>query len=161
MKDAAPDSFKLIATASSGSKVFRLWHLINATCEMKPYLKIETSIEGGIKFLLETHATQIVAANETTLKFYDFIDKVKKLKDEDVVKQREETNKIMKECFKQFVDEEIGMKLDRMMLLKYFAALVQKLPRSDVKAAANVSDECYEDVWYEMDFKETNYITWH
>lgn len=78
MKDAPPDSFKLIATASSGSKIFRLWHLINATCEMKPYLKIETSIEGGIKFLLETHSTQIVAANENTIKFYDFIDKVQK-----------------------------------------------------------------------------------
>ena len=77
------------------------------------------------------------------------------------MKQRDETNKIMKECFKQFVDEEVGMKLDRTMLLKYFAALVQKLPRSDVKAAANASDECYDDVWYEMDFKETNYITWH
>ena len=77
------------------------------------------------------------------------------------MKSRDETNKIMKECFKTFVDEEVGMKLDRMMLLKYFAALVQKLPTPAVKAAANVTDECYEDVWYEMDFKETNYITWH
>lgn len=131
------------------------------TCEMKPYLKIETTIEDGIKFLLETHATQIVAANENTIKFYDFIDKVQKQKEEDEVKKTEETNKIMKECFKQFVDEEVGMKLDRIMLQKYFAALVQKLPTDSVKAAAMVTDECYEDVWYEMDFKESNYITWH
>lgn len=34
-KDADPDSFKLIATASQGSKYFRLWHLINETCELK------------------------------------------------------------------------------------------------------------------------------
>ena len=67
----------------------------------------------------------------------------------------------MKECFKQLVDEEIGMKLDRTMLAKYFAALVQKLPTDSVKAAALVTEECYEDVWYEMDFKESGYITWH
>ena len=80
-KDADPASFSLIATASSGAKEFRLWHLLKATCELKPYLKIETTIEGGIKFLLETHQTQIVAANENTIKFYDFIDKIEKNKE--------------------------------------------------------------------------------
>lgn len=160
-KDAAPDSFKLIATASAGAKEFRLWHLIKETCELKPYLKIETTIEGGIKFLLETAETQIVAANETTLKFYDFIDKIEKTKDEDAVKQREQTNKIMKETFKSLIDEEVGMKLDRPTLQKYFNALVKKLPTPAVQAASNVSDECYEDVWYEQDFNETGYITWH
>ena len=79
-KDAPQDSFKLIATSSFGAKEFRLWHLITSTCELKPYLKIETTIEGGIKFLLETHSTQIVAANEKTIKFYDFIDKNEKKK---------------------------------------------------------------------------------
>ena len=44
------------------------------------------------------------------------------------------------------------MKLDRPKLLEYFAGLVQKLPTPAVTAAASVSDECYDDVWYEMDF---------
>jgi hypothetical protein len=26
---------------------------------------------------------------------------------------------------------------------------------------ANISDECFEDVWHEMDYGETGYITWH
>lgn len=160
-KDAAEDSFKLIATASQGSEIFRLWHLINATCELIPYLKIETTIKGGIKFLLESHKTQIVAANENTIKFYDFIDKVQKQKEEDTQKKTEETNKIMKDTFRELIDEEVGMKLDRSMLLKYFANLVQKVPTSGVIAAADVSDECYDDVWYEMDFNQTGYITWH
>ena len=82
-KGAAPESFKLLATSSFGAKEFRLWHLMTETCELKPFLKIETSIEGGIKFLLETHATQIVAANENTIKFYDFIDKNEKKREED------------------------------------------------------------------------------
>jgi hypothetical protein len=160
-KDAAADSFKLIATASLGSEIFRLWHLINATCELTPYLKIETTIKGGIKFLLESHSTQIVAANEKTIKFYDFIDKVEKKKEEDHIKKTEETNKIMKETFRELIDEEVGMKLDRLKLRKYFANLVTKVPTSAVMASADASDECYEDVWYEMDFNETGYITWH
>lgn len=82
-KDAPDDSFKLIATSSFGAKEFRLWHLLTANCELQPYLKIETTIEGGIKFLLESHETQIVAANEKTIKFYDFIDKNAKKREED------------------------------------------------------------------------------
>lgn len=70
--------FKLIATASLGAKEFRLWHLMLDTKELQPYLKIETTIEGGIKYLIETQPTQLVAANDRTLKFYDFIDKIEK-----------------------------------------------------------------------------------
>lgn len=29
------------------------------------------------------------------------------------------------------------------------------------KHAASISEECFEDVWHEMDFNETNCITWH
>ena len=93
-----------------------MWHLLKETCELKPYLKIETTIEGGIKFLLETHSTQIVAANENTIKFYDFIDKIEKDKETQAAKKAEETNKIMKESFKALIDEEVGMKLDRLNL---------------------------------------------
>ena len=46
--------------------------------QLQPYLKIETTIEGGIEFLLETSDTQLVAANAKCIKFYDFIDKAKK-----------------------------------------------------------------------------------
>jgi len=65
----------LIATASNGAKEFRLWKLNLANSTIEPYLKIETTISGGIKYLLESSDTQIVAANENTIKFYDFIDK--------------------------------------------------------------------------------------
>ena len=55
--------FRLIATASLGAKEFRLWKLAADTKMLTPYLKIETTIEGGIMFLLEDSSTQIVAAN--------------------------------------------------------------------------------------------------
>jgi len=67
----------------------------------------------------------------------------------------------MKETFKQYIDEKVGMKLNQSNLLKYFAGLAEKLPTPAVKASAAVSEECYDDVWYEMDFNETGYITWH
>ena len=65
--------FKLIATASEGAKEFRVWKLAKGI--LTPYLKIETTFTDGIKYLLETQDTQLVAANEQTIKFYDFIDK--------------------------------------------------------------------------------------
>ena len=73
-EDVEPE-FKLIATASRGAKEFRLWKLSIMYQTLHPYLKIETTIVGGIQFLLETQDTQIVAANSKTIKFYDFIDK--------------------------------------------------------------------------------------
>jgi len=43
--------------------------------ELLPYLKIETTFSDGIKYLLETHDTQLAASNHSIIKFYDFIDK--------------------------------------------------------------------------------------
>lgn len=92
-------SYKLIATASEGAPQFRLWKMNVEQKELLPYLKIETTFVNGIKYLLETHNTQLAAANESTIKFYDFIDK----NDRDQ-KQKEEKNKAelqqkMKELF--------------------------------------------------------------
>ena len=28
-------------------------------------------------------------------------------------------------------------------------------------SAVNVSEECFEDVWHEVDLEETGFITWH
>jgi len=47
----------LIATASFGAKEFRLWKLKRDDLGLYPYLKIETTIDGGIDFLLETTET--------------------------------------------------------------------------------------------------------
>ena len=77
-----PQTFKLIATASKGDKEFRLWKLNLSTAGIEPYLKIETTITGGIKYLLESSGTQIVAANQDVIKFYDFIDKSEKTKND-------------------------------------------------------------------------------
>ena len=31
----------------------------------------------------------------------------------------------------------------------------------DFEGAANVTEECFEDVWHEMDMNSTGFITWH
>lgn len=111
-----------MATASLGAKEFRLWKLSIAYKTLHPYLKIETTIVGGIKFLLETQDTQIVAANSKSIKFYDFIDKNDKEAKEKNSKQLEEQNTQMKEHFKS-IDKQNVMKLDRENMRAYFTLL--------------------------------------
>ena len=83
MRNALPDesgdaNFRLLATASSGSKVLKLWK-VDKDNNITPYFKIDTSIEeGGILYLVETTDTQFVAANKNTLRMFNFIDKAKK-----------------------------------------------------------------------------------
>lgn len=91
-QDDVEPEFKLLATSSFGAKEFRLWKLSNAMKTLHPYLKIETTIVGGIKFLLETQDTQIVAANSKCIKFYDFIDKNDKEANEKQRKSLEDQN---------------------------------------------------------------------
>ena len=97
--DEFKKDFKLLATASSGAKEFRLWKLRKSTVSLFPYLKIETTITGGIEFLLETTDTQLVAANATCIKFYDFIDKQKQESEAGEKKVTQELNDKIKELF--------------------------------------------------------------
>ena len=76
-----------------------------ATATIEPYLKIETTITDGIKYLLESSGTQIVAANEKVIKFYDFIDKNDKTEKETLQKEKEGHNAQVKEIFTK-VDKE-------------------------------------------------------
>merc|ERR1712166_260718 len=108
----APLEVKLIATASEGAKEFRLWKLHLETQTLYPYLKIETTITDVIKYLCESSDTQIVAANEKVIKFYDFIDKGNKEVSEKDKKDKAELNKQMTEIFDS-VDTAKRAKLDR------------------------------------------------
>ena len=50
---------------------------------LTPHFRVETSLSEGIKYLLQSSQTQIVAVdNFKTLKFYEFIDKQKKEEEE-------------------------------------------------------------------------------
>ena len=157
-EDAEPE-FQLMATASFGAKEFRLWKLSNALKTLHPYLKIETTIVGGIKFLIETQDTQIVAANSKCIKFYDFIDKNDKEAKEKQRKAQEELNAEMKEHFKS-VDKMNVMKLDKANMRVYFKLLHEKMG-DQFEVASSLTEECFDDVWHEMDFNETGFITWH
>lgn len=65
----------------------------------------------------------------------------------------------MKEHFKT-IDKQNSMKLNREHMRAYFTLLHQKMG-NQFTHAANISEECFEDVWHEMDFNETGCITWH
>lgn len=79
----------LVTAASSSShvKVFR----VKNNEELQGHLKIETSLSGGIRFVLQTSPTQLVFVdNDRILKFYEFIDKAAKLEEEEKAKQNKE-----------------------------------------------------------------------
>lgn len=57
---------------------------------LKPHIRIETSLNSGIKYLLESSDTQIVAVDtHKTLKFYEFIDKIKKEEEDKRIAEEE------------------------------------------------------------------------
>jgi hypothetical protein len=151
---SSEDNFKLIATASEGAKEFRLWKLHIATAQLFPYLKIETTFTGGIKYLLETQDTQIAAANESQLKFYDFIDKREKEQKESNKKDKATENTKMKEIFST-VNMSGSNKLNKSDLKKYFNLLSAKIEGENFRAAANCTSECFDDIWYEFDPNES------
>ena len=66
----------------------------------------------------------------------------------------------MKELFKQVNEDPQFMKTHKMGLKKYFQLLHTNLG-DDFKKVAKASDECINNVWFEFDEKETNYVTWH
>ena len=52
------------------------------------------------------------------------------------------------------------MKLKKPELKEYFNMLVKNIG-DQFKKAATASEDCFEDIWYETDFNETGYVTWH
>lgn len=150
----------MIATSSEGASQFRLWKLNVNNQELSAYLKIETTFTNGIKYLLETHETQLAAANEHTIKFYDFIDKTDKDAQEKIKKEKEELQSQMKAIFLD-LDKENALKLKKQDIRKYFNHLAVKINSDEFKAVNKVDDECFNDVWLEFDTNETGFMSWH
>lgn len=72
---------QLLASSSRGTSEIRIWWMNqqNGTISLSPHIRVETSLVGGIQYLLEATETQIVAVDtHKTLKFYEFIDKEEK-----------------------------------------------------------------------------------
>jgi|DEB0MinimDraft_12_1074336.scaffolds.fasta_scaffold26513_4 hypothetical protein len=71
----------------------------------------------------------------------------------------------MKEIW-QKIDEKSTQKLNKFDLKKFFEELANKIKapmfNADFfKETSEISDECFEDVWYEFDRNETGFISWH
>lgn len=58
------------------------------------------------------------------------------------------------------IDENELWKLNRDETLKFFAKLYEKIG-DKFEHVANVSEECFEDVWHEIDYAESGFVTWH
>ena len=151
LRNALPDesgdpNFRVLVTASAGSKILKLWK-VDKNFNITPYFKIETSIDDGILYLVETTDTQFVAANKKSLRMFNFIDRAQKEAEEKKVKTIEEVQSTMKELFKEVNEDPQFMKTHKMGLKKYLQLLHSKLG-ADFKKAAEASDECIDNVWF-------------
>jgi hypothetical protein len=67
----------LIATACWNVPEFRIWKYDMELKTLSKHIKVDSSLEKGIKFLMQSSPTQIVAVDhEKCLKFYDFERKI-------------------------------------------------------------------------------------
>ena len=66
----------------------------------------------------------------------------------------------MKELFED-IDVDNKGKIDQDCLKTYLNNLSAKFGTPDLKRAASFTEECFLDVWCEIDFRKTGYITWH
>lgn len=131
-----------------------------ATQTLQSYLKIETTHTDGIEFIILNSDNQIVAANKLSIKFYDFIDKNMKEEEEQAEKKSQEILQTMKELFQEIDSDNIN-KINKECMRTYLSQLKDKFGTPDFVQSASLSEECFEDVWLETDFKKTGFITWH
>lgn len=74
---ANPDEKYLVSSARDLPELL-IWRLSSkeGSVKLSIHIKISTTFNDGIKYILQTSPTQIVCVNhEKTLKFYDFVDK--------------------------------------------------------------------------------------
>lgn len=153
-------SFRLIATASEGAPQFRLWRLNTAQKELMPYLKIETTFTDGIYYLQETHENQLVAANEHSIKFYDFVDKNDREHVQKNSKSKEELQQNIKKLFQELDKGNTG-KLNKECIQLYIKNLSAKVGTQEFKWAEKVSEEAFDEVWYDFGCEESGNMSWH
>lgn len=69
---------------------------------MKVHLQIKTSFTQGIKFIVQTSASQLVGVNfDKTLMFYDFVDKTAQMEKEEMERMTEEFGSLVESAFRE------------------------------------------------------------
>lgn len=67
----------------------------------------------------------------------------------------------MKEIFQNMQSCTKDLKIPKDDVMKYFSKVYQTLKISEINEVINTSEVCFEDVWHEMDFLGSNFISWH
>ena len=122
LPDKLGEDFRLLATASAGSNLIKLWK-VDKDLQLHEYLQIKTSLS-NIDYLVEMSDNQLIAANKSTIKMLNFIDKAEKESAAKNTKYRADVQTKMKEIFVSCCKE---MKADKQTLKKYFEQLHKDL----------------------------------
>jgi Ca2+-binding EF-hand superfamily protein len=100
----------LVSTARDLPEIL-IWKLsvVEGAVKLAIHIKIATTFESGIKYVLQTSPIQLVCVNhEKTLKFYDFVDKRAQKEKKELEKQTEEFSVLVGEAFREADDDGNG-----------------------------------------------------
>ena len=100
-----------IVTAAGDKVTFKIWKIAKSGNEidLQMHIKVDTKIQTGIHYVLQTSPTQIVCCNDSNvLKFYDFVDKVALRDKEDNEKQIEMFSGLVAEAFREADEDNSG-----------------------------------------------------
>ena len=132
----------MIATAALNVNEFRIWKYDEKESTLSKHIKVDSSLDQGIKFLMQSSETQIVAVDtERTLKFYDFEKKIDEFTEEieaiwktfdvsgDGVLQKDEASKFYSAMIKEIgiPDNEISQQVLADMFDKNKDGIITKM----------------------------------
>lgn len=158
--EPSEEADRFIVTTSTTSEAFYIWRLKSHDKTPLPHyhVRIQTSLVGGIKHVLQTSPTQLVCVNkDKVIKFYDFIDKAAQAEKEEQNKSLEVFNSLVAEAFKE-ADVDNSGALD----LEEVKPLCETLIRSFGGSIAHGQEELMlERMFKWLDSDNSGIVTFH
>ena len=101
--DKVSEDTEILVSSAADQADIVIWRLekkSNGKNQLNSYIKINTSFNDGIKYILQTSPTQLVGVNhEQTLMFYDFVDKHARAEQKNQEKATEEFASLVEQAF--------------------------------------------------------------
>ena len=111
--DKLPEDTDILVSTAADQENILIWRLTRGEkIALNSYININTSFTDGIKYIVQSSPTQLVAVNhEKTLMFYDFVDKNQSAEEKDKEKDLKEFGDLVEEAFRE-ADEDGNNWLD-------------------------------------------------
>ena len=104
MLDKGDENCSFLVSSAADKPEILIWRMQvqGGNVVMKVHIQIKTSFTEGIKYIIQTSPTQLVAVNfDQTLMFYDFVDKAAQTEAEDKERLSAEFSSLVEEAFRE------------------------------------------------------------